>query len=113
MKANLPRCWGQLPQRERDIIIKEVVAKQINDGLDHEEAELQKVWLQMACMVIHDALGHDKDDCFLFLGNWKRLYRKIGKCKTNEERDEYLKAEMDKIFGDDGYPYEWVDSLEK
>ena len=40
------------------------------------------------------------------------MYWIIGKLKTNEERDAYLKAETDKIFGKGGYPSEWVDSLE-
>lgn len=112
MKANLPRSWLSLPKKEKDII-SNVLQDEINKAVDHEEAEIQKVWLQMACIILHNALGRDKDECLIFLGNWKRLYHVIGKCKTNEERDEYLKSEMEKIFGLDGYPSEWVDSLEK
>lgn len=41
------------------------------------------------------------------------MYRIIAKFSSTEERDAYLKTEMDKIFGKDGYPYEFIDSLEK
>lgn len=103
--------WQALPKKQKDAIL-EMVEQKINEGVDREEAQLQKAWLQMACILVHK-LGHDKDDCMMFLGGWKRLYHTIGKCKTNEERDAYLKTEMEKIFGEGGYPYEWVDSLEK
>lgn len=111
MRANLPKSWLSLPQKEKDIISK-VLQDEINKAVDHEEAEIQKVWLQMACIILHNALGRDKDECIMFLGNWKQMYRRIGKCGTNAKRDEYLKAEMQKIFGEGGYPYEWIDSLE-
>jgi hypothetical protein len=35
------------------------------------------------------------------------------KLGSKEAQDEFLKAEMDKIFGKDGYPYDFIDSLEK
>ena len=111
MRANLPKSWLSLPQREKDIISK-VLQDEINKTVDHEEAEIQKVWIQLACIILHNAFQLDKDACLTFIGNWKRTYRTIGKCKTNTERDEYLKTEMDKIFGEGGYPYEWIDSLE-
>lgn len=48
-----------------------------------------------------------------FLGNWKRMYKRMSKISYKEEQDAFLKTEMDKIFGEDGYPYEFIDSLEK
>jgi hypothetical protein len=101
-----------LPEKEKKII-SEVLEKQINEAVDHEEAQMQKSWIQLACMILHQSFGFSCDDCFAFIGNWKQMYRKIGKCKTNADRDEFLKNEMEKIFGVGGYPSEWVDSLEE
>ena len=40
------------------------------------------------------------------------MYRTNTKLGNYETQQEYLKAEMSKIFGEGGYPYEWIDSLE-
>ena len=111
MKPNLPRSWYSLPEREKDAIT-EVYQKALYKALDHEEAELQKAWLKMMCIANHDVLKVGKIRAIRVLVRWKRLYHIVGKFKTNAERDAYLDAEMDKIFGDGGYPSEWVDSLE-
>jgi hypothetical protein len=108
----MPRSWNRLPDWEKQKI-NDICNEAMNAQINHEEAELQKVWLQMACIVLHqqkDPYGEMR--CRAFLKGWKRMYWIIGKIKTNEERDAYLKAETDKIFGKDGYPAEWVDSLE-
>lgn len=113
MKANIPKSWLSLPEKEKKII-SDLIEKHINDTVDHEEAQLQKRWLQLACIVLHrqkDPFG--KMRCMAFLNGFKRLYKTCGKFKTNAEIDEWLKAEMESIFGVDGYPSEWVDSLEK
>lgn len=52
MKANIPKSWLTLPEKEKQIIYK-LVEDQFNKTIDHEEAELQKRWLQLACIVLH------------------------------------------------------------
>lgn len=112
MKANIPKSWLSLPPKEKRIIEK-LVEEEVRNAVDHEEAELQKRWLQLACIVLHrqkDAYG--KMRCMAFLKGWKRVYKACEKFKSGPEIDEWLKSEMDSIFGADGYPAEWVDSLE-
>jgi hypothetical protein len=112
MKASIPKSWLYLPQKEKQII-SDLVEKQINDTLDHEEAELQKRWLQLACIVLHrqkDPFG--KMRCMAFLAGFKRVYKQCQKFNSDAEIKAWIKTEMDSIFGADGYPSEWVDSLE-
>jgi hypothetical protein len=40
MKANIPKSWLSLPQKEKDIISK-VLQDEINKAVDHEEAQIQ------------------------------------------------------------------------
>lgn len=113
MKSILPKSWFTLPKKEQNAI-KEACEKLVNETLDHEEAELQKIWLQLACVALHK---YNKDPwgklrCMVFLKGWKRIYMQVSKFRTNAERDEWLKKEMEEIFGAGGYPHEWVDSLE-
>lgn len=113
MKPLLPKSWYSLPKREQ-IAIKDACEELVNQQIYHEQAELQKIWLQLGCIVLHNYMKDPfgKMRCMVYLRGWKKVYVQIAKFRTNEERDAWLKVEMEKIFGKDGYPYAWVDSLE-
>lgn len=112
MKANIPKSYLSLPQKEKDTISK-VVSELVEKQVDKEEAELQKIWLQLACIILHDSFGFGKNRLLVFLGNWKKIYHINEKLANKQNQYEYLKMQMEKIFGKDGYPYEWVDKLEE
>lgn len=112
MKVRLPKSWNRLPQSEKDAINK-VMADNVVKQVIHEEAELQKIWLQFACIVLHKAFGFGKDRCLLFLANWREMYRINSNLGSEDGQRAYLAAEMEKIFGKDGYPAEYIDKLEE
>lgn len=119
MKANIkkppkpPRSWDRLPESERKALT-DFCAQTVTEQVNHDEATLQKRWIQLACIVLHNQKDKfDKERCMSFIAGWKRVYRTCERFETGEEIDEYLKREMESIFGKDGYPYEWVDSLER
>lgn len=112
MKAKIPKSYLSLSQKEKNIIggvVSELVEEQVNK----EEAELQKIWLQLACIVLHNAFGFGENRLNCFLGNWKRMYSINAEIGSKQNQDEYLKNEIKKIFGKNGYPYEWVEKLAK
>jgi hypothetical protein len=41
------------------------------------------------------------------------MYRRNKKLNGYDEQTDFLKEEMEKIFGKDGFPYEWLDKLEE
>ena len=110
MKANIPKSFQSLPPREKQIIQK-MMEETVSDQIDKEEAKLQKIWLQFACIVLHEAFGFGERRCVTFLGNWKRIYRQNAKFKTEEEQTAWIDERINKIFPD-GYPSEFIDSLE-
>lgn len=124
-KPRAPKEWERLPDRDKHIIIqhlKEKVMEELEQtlipdlvriNLDHEEAELQKVWLKVMCVAMHEEHQHGEGRNLRTLLRWKRLYAKIERMKNSEERDEWLDAKIKKIFRKGGYPTEWVDRLEK
>lgn len=112
MKANIPTSYLNLPKKEKTAIDK-VIVEYIQNQVNHEEAELQKIWIQFACIVLHDAFGFGKDRLTTFIGNWKRMYRRNKRLNGYDEQMKFLNAEMEKIFGKDGFPREWVDKLEE
>lgn len=112
MKARLPKSWNRLPQSEKDIINR-VMTDEVVKQVVHEQAELQKIWLQFACIVLHNNFGFGKKRCLLFLANWREMYRTNTKLDSRAEQTEYLAGEMEKIFGKGGYPSEYIDKLEE
>lgn len=124
-KPRAPKEWERLPDRDKHIIIqylKEKVMEELEQtlipelllaNLNHEGAELQKVWLKVMCIVMHEEHHHGEMRNRQTLRGWKRVYAKIERMKSKEERDEWLDAKIKKIFRKGGYPKEWVDRLEK
>jgi hypothetical protein len=111
MKVRLPKSFIALPQSEKDII-NEVMSKEVEDQVNKNMAKLQKLWLQFACIVLNKNFGFGKKRATLFLGNWKEMYRYNNKLKNEAEQTAFLQAEMDRIFGKEGYPTKYIDKLE-
>ena len=112
MKARIPKSFHQLPKREREKI-NEVMTEEVVKQLLHEEAELQKIWLQFACIVLNKNFGFGRKRLLIFLGVWREMYRINSKLGDRDAQAKYLKAEMDRIFGKDGFPYKYLDKLEE
>lgn len=112
MKARLPKSWDRLPPREKEII-NQVMTEEVEKQVNHSQAELQKIWLQFACIVLHNNFGFGKDRYLLFLANWREMYRLNSKIEGKEQQEAFLAEEIEKIFGKDGYPKEYIDKLEE
>ncbi len=110
MKVRVPKSFNNLPQREKEII-NEIVAQEVVKRVVHEQAELQKIWLKFACIVLHKNFGFGKKRCLLFLANWREMYRLNSKIEGEKEQADFLATELEKIFRKDSYPEEYVDKL--
>lgn len=110
MKVKLPKSYLDLPQSEKDKICA-VMTKEVQAQVDKNMAELQKLWLQFGCVVLHKYFGFGRKRALLFLANWREIYRQNANF-NKAEQTAFLAAEMDKIFGKDGYPTKFVDKLE-
>ena len=111
MKVRMPKSFTQLSKHDKGII-NEVLTEEVENRTNQNMAELQKVWLQMACIVLNRCFGFGEKRLLLFLGTWREVYRLIAKLKTKEERDAYLSKEMSRLFRRGGYPYKYIDKLE-
>ena len=111
MNVRRRKSFINLPEREKQIINEELT-KEIVKQVTHEQAELQKVWLQYACIVLNRCFGFGRKRLLLFLANWKEMYRINSEMDSKEERDEYINGKIDRIFGKIGYPRAYIDKLE-
>ena len=107
MKANMPKCYNQLTPGERQRI-----EDAIYDRLDEELCQAQFIWLKMACAILHN-LGLDESQITQFLGSWKMMYRANSRFKDKAEQDAFLDARMADIFGEGGFPEEFMQSLKE
>lgn len=111
MKVRMRKSFLNLPEREKEIINR-ALTEEVVKHVVHEEAELQKLWLQFACIVLNKNFEFDREQLMLFLGNWKEMYRIIKRIDSKAEQTEYLTTELTRIFGENGYPTAYVDKLE-
>ena len=105
MNANLPKSFSQLRKSEQDRILKHM-----EDAMDNELCDAQIIWIKMACCILHD-MGKTESEITQFIGGWKRLYRANSRFKTKAEQDAFLDPRMAEIFGENGFPYEFIESL--
>ena len=112
MKVRVPKSFLNLPESEKEKI-NEVLTEEVQRQVDKNYAELQKIWLQLACIVLNRNFGFGKRRLLVFLGVWREMYRINNKLQGKTEQSAYIKAELNKIFGEGGYPYEYIDKLEE
>ena len=112
MKCNLPTSFNKLPKSERDMI-QEALNEQLNHLVDKEEAEVQEIWIKLACIILHENFGFGEERLCRFIAAWNRVYRKNGRMNTKSEQTEWLDAEMKKCFPKIGFPQQRIDYLKE
>lgn len=107
MKVKLPRSWHNLPPSEKETIAR-VKEQEINEYF----AKVQKNMLMLQCIAM-DKVGLTVEQCLLVLANMREVYRQNSKILSDSEQQVWLNSEMDRIFGEGGYPYKYIDKLEE
>ena len=109
MKANVKKAWDMLSDKQRNSII-ETLRQNMYDEWDEQLCDTQITWIKMSVCNMFEA-GVPIDTIWTYLGMWKNMYRYNARLKTKAEQDTWLKPQLDKIFGPDGFPEEFVESL--
>jgi hypothetical protein len=105
MNANMPKAFNQLSKNEQERILKKM-----EDTMDEELCQAQFVWIKMACAILH-TIGLDESEITQFIGAWKMMYRANSRFKDKAEQDAFLDARMAEIFGEGGFPEEFMQSM--
>ena len=113
MKANLPRGWFSLPKHEQKAISEAISAQfesELNRLLDEEHIKLQKIFLKICCIILHDNFGWGEGRCSQFLGSWKGMARKLKKLPSEEAQAAFIAPKIEEIFKK-GYPDDFIEKL--
>lgn len=102
MKAYVRVSYVDLPKRDQEIIKRELTDK-FYERLDEELKQTQVTWIKLMCVVLHDR-GMTEEEILWAIAQWKRVYGRNKRFKTNEARDKWLDGEMKKIFPTCGFP---------
>ena len=105
MTAILPKTFNQLSKNEQKRILKKM-----EDTMDEELCQSQFIWIKMACAILHN-LGLTESQITQFIGGWKMMYRANSRFKDKAEQDAFLDARMADIFGEGGFPEEFMQSM--
>ena len=107
MKANMPKVFNQLTKNEQKRILNELEL-----AMDNELCEAQFIWIKMACAILHD-VGLNESQITQFVGSWRMMYRANSRFKDKDEQTEFLNERMVEIFGEGGFPEEFMQSFKK
>ena len=111
-KAPSRNSWRLLPEYEKEAIIKEL-EEQMNKALDKEVAEVQDIWIKLACILLHEIYGFGEERLLRFIAAWDRIYRRNARIETKSEQKEWLDMEMSKCFPKTGFPQFRIDRLKE
>ena len=112
MKCNLPRSWEQLPQKEKEVI-NQLMTDWAYDIVEKEQADLQEIWIKLACLLLHDFHGFGEGDLMRFIAGWKRIYRRNERMGDKDAQDAWLEEEMQRCFPSCGFPQLRIDELKQ
>ena len=105
MNAYMPKAFNQLSKNEQERILK-----RMHDTMDEELCQAQFIWIKMACAILH-SLELTESQITQFIGSWKMMYRANSRFKDKAEQDAFLDARMAEIFGEGGFPEEFMQSM--
>lgn len=113
MKAKIPKSWFSLPASEQEAI-REAITEQFNSELnrllDEEDAKLQKIYMKLCCIILHNNFGWGEGRCSQFIGSWKGLARRLRKLPTEKDQADFIAPQIDAIFKN-GYPNDFIENL--
>ena len=112
MKCNLPKSFNQLPKAEKEAI-QEALNEQLNQCVDREHAEVQEIWIKLACILLHENFGFGEERLNRFIAAWNRIYRRNERTQTKAEQTAWLNEEMAKCFPKNGFPQRRMDNLKE
>ena len=110
MKCNLPLSFNKLPRSEQENLQK-ALNERVNHLVDREEAEVQEIWIKLACILLHETFGFGEERLCRFIAAWDRIYRKNASTQTKAEQTEWLDSELKKCFPKIGFPQRRIDRL--
>lgn len=111
MKARVPRSFTSLPKSQQELLVQ-MMNETLEKRLAEQEVEVQKIYMKLCCILLNKCFGFGEKRLYMFLGNWKGIYRWNSRFPDAKTQSEELDKEIHRIFRKSGYPEQFINSLE-
>lgn len=108
MKANVQKTLKQLSPSALKQLDEWYLEKR-----DEDIVVAQFRWIKLGIRAMANNPKFTTEDMLAWVVAFKRLYQLNARLKSNEELDEFLDREMDKIFGKGKFPEEFLQDFRK
>ena len=96
-------------KRDQEIIV-ETLRNNVYDELDDQLCTAQINWIKLGAYALH-LQNVPADDILVWIAQFKHLYRTNARLKTAEDLTNFLDRKMEEVFGENGFPEEFVQSF--
>ena len=110
MNAKVYKSFNNLPRSEQQLLI-DMMNEKVEERVEKENTATIEVMIKLMCIWLHDVFHFSVDDLWLFVGNWKNIFRWNDKMLKDDTQEEELDRRIKEIFGEQGFPQEFVDKL--
>ena len=111
VKAKIPRSFTSLPKSQQELLVN-MMNETVEQKIAENEVEVQKIYMKLCCILLNRCFGFGEKRLYMFLGNWKSIYRWNGRFPDAKTQSEELDKEIRRIFRKSGYPEQFINSLE-
>lgn len=114
MKVRTPKPYASLPSSQRQRIeeyCKSVAFQAAKETTERDERIMLDCYIKMACLALHEGLGLDEDQLYLFLGWHQRIFKEQVEMVKKGTQVQYLNGEMAKIFRKSGFPEDFFNDM--
>lgn len=114
MKARVPKCYGSLPQGQKEQLreyCRGVAYEAAREATEKDARIMLDLYIKMVCVTLHDAFGFGEKRLNMFLGNHRRLFNRQHKMVVNGTQVEWLEQRMKEIFRKEGFPQAFFDEM--
>lgn len=108
MKSNVRRSWHALPPAEKRAL-EASLQEWANLQADKENEKVQEFVIKMHCIYMIDH-GATMEEVYEYIVWMKRTYRRVARCKTEEEQNAWMDAELARCFPG-GFPQFRIDDM--
>lgn len=110
----IPTEYKNLPSKQKEKLrayCEEVAMEAATAQFNQDVRIILEAYMKMSCIILHDAFHFTEDDCWMYLGNHRRMFAKQYKLVRDGKQEEYLNKRMSEIFKKDGYPQYFINEL--
>lgn len=109
-----PKPYERLPYSQQEQIKEYATEIGIEIAKQRETAYSRQclgINMKTSVIALHEAFGMSADELIQFIGNYKRIWKYHNRLLEKGITENYLDDRITEIFGENGFPKDFVDDL--